>query len=898
LALYRLVADAAGDWPATVASSLVWWGTMLGRGSPNGRTWSIKAAGRESWAYGTIGLGLPKEPLRMIGQTYLDANAGETFMRASLLIVNLFDVTNILITYVDQTTDSAALEGLSSYSDIAATVNTFLAGVAAIGGGASFDSQGSSSVRFSTDVGHDGVIVRWDREQDTTWIGSPGPWYTARLNLQLHEKVWRILGYEPAVQNSDRDPVDNEDQYGQFARAAEWLPGVWTGSFYAANARAMQAFEEADSSDTDVVADDYVSGGYDRRWPPIYPGGAQVLDMDAPGQEIQLVTLDPLYLPSSMGAPLMGQLDAPTSAYSIDGGIGDVTHQGIMLVKGPYRREGDEDKHKAAAGYAFPIERQREEGMCVQVARVCWRQNSDGSVAVDSTGYPRVVVHEWCEPRVYGVDFDRLTGTWASWRDAPADAIETTARPVLVLEHGRGPDCAPLVLAQLLASTGGAAGWRTDDTWGATQYGFGGSPDLEIGPNDLGLSGFGDERLGLWTDAMPARVGRRIPASLLSTALIEAAIADLAEADLARCKVVAVEPTSGRKLIAELLAPLGWAMSLEGGKLGIFDPWTFRAPGASGIVDSESYAADPGQPAEARPSQQLRELSPVDRVDVQAARDPSSGTFSRVFAIAATDPGAHLRAQTMSRQITAGYLVHPQAKAERGTGWRDELSARWGLGFRWWASAHFKVTFKVPAHAAGEFDVGSVVSLTDSWVVSPSGVYGVALAPGFVVSRVLDCKAERAEVSALISADDMLLYSPAAVVTRYDDDEDGEGFRLFVEDDAFGFRGGSTFDVEGFVEPGLTTAGGNALIELFAFDSVSWSRGIYGTVSSVNAAAGSCYILLSGALTGATFYRDRWHVAVLRNDAEQTAAWVADVFGPLCAKDGTSDGTLGRRFSG
>jgi hypothetical protein len=135
-------------------------------------------------------------------------------------------------------------------------------------------------------------------------------------------------------------------------------------------------------------------------------------------------------------------------------------------------------------------------------------------------------------------------------------------------------------------------------------------------------------------------------------------------------------------------------------------------------------------------------------------------------------------------------------------------------------------------------------------------------------------------------------------VTRYDDDEDGEGYRLFCDDDALGCRDGATFDVSGFVEPGLTASGGNALIEGFAFDGVTWTRGIYGTVDYVYESSGSCFIKLTGALTGATYRRDQWHVFVLRNDAEQTAAWVAEVFAPLCAKDGTSDGTLGRRFAG
>jgi hypothetical protein len=895
LALYRLVQDSAGDWPVDVSSSLVWWGTLLGRGTPTRRSWALRAAGRESWAYGTIGAGLPKEPLRVRGLTTLSQSEGTSFMRASLAIAGLHDETVIEYIYEDQLTDSAALDGLSTYADVASGVDAFLASLASTSG---FDAFGASSLSFVTAAGQDGITVRWSRAQDINWSG--GPWASARLILQLHEDAWRILGYEPSVQNSDRDPVDNEDQYGQFSRAAEWLPGVWNGKFWAANARAIQAMERGDTSDTEVVADDYVNGEWPRRWPPIYPGGCQVLTMQ-PGQELQIVTLDPLYLPSSLAVPLMAALDSPTSAFTISDGVGEVTHQGLMMMRGPYRRSTDLETAKAPAGYAFGIERERVDGRTVQVARVCWRENADGSVARDSAGYPRVAVYEWCDPRLYGIDYDRLTGTWASWIEPPEDGLPTTARPLLVLEHGRGPDSVPLVLAQLLASTGGAVAWYTDSGWLSYQYGLGGAPDLEVGPNDLALGGWGDERLGLWTDAQPARVGRRIPASLIAGApglqgSLADAISGLADADLARCKVTSVEPTSSRKLIAELLAPLGWAMSLAGGRFGLFDPWTFRAPTSAGIVTIESYAGKPGDFDAARPQQDLRELSPIDRLDVSAVRDPSANTFARVMPIAATDSGAPYRAQTMPRALMAGFLVHPQAEASKGPDWKSELIARWSLGFRFWASAHYKVTFTVPAWRASEFEVGSIVSLTDEQIVSPAGVYGVASAPGFVVARSLSPYDETAQVQALISADTLIQYAPAFVCTRYDADEDGEGYRLFAEADAFGSRDGSTVDVGGFAEPAFSDAGGSALIEGFAFDGVSWSRGIYGTVQSVD--TDNSIVHLTGALTGATYYRDRWHVFVLRDQANQSAAWVDEVFAPLCDKDGTAGGSLGRRFTG
>lgn len=901
MALYRLVRSAAGVWPADISTSLVWWGSMLGRAEPEDRVWPIKAAGRESWAMGTIGIGLPKEPLRARAVVQLDPDLGETMMRANLATVYLYDL-NIAAetTFVLQSTDSSSLIGASTYEDIAAIFDAWLASIAAIGGGASFDSQGNSSLGFSTTSGDDGVWIRYDRTQDAGWLG--GFWTVARLTVTMHEKVWKALGYEPSVQNAERDPVDNFDQYGKFEQSPEWLPGRWQAQFYSASPIAMKAFED-NTSFYDVISEEFFSYGYARRWPPIYPGGCQVLDMGAALQEVQLVTLDPLFLPSTKAAPLAADPDQPNAVYTIGDGVGAVTHQGVMIFRGPYRRARDEDNAKAPAGYSFGIEREREEGRTVQVARVCWREGADGSLAIDSTNFPRVVIYEWLEPRLYGVGFDRISGQWASWREAPDGAVETMATPLLAIESSRGGDSTPLVIAQLLASTGTAGAWYTDDTLAVEQFGIGGSPDLDVGANDLALDDIGDERLGRWTDVHSARLGRRIPAQLIAGApdlqgSFALAIAELADLDLARCKATTTEPASMRKLLGELLSPLGWCMSLAGGRFGMFDPWTFRAPISTGTITSEAYAAKPGDPSSARPKQSLRKLSPIDRLEVQATRDPSANTFAKTFTIAATDSAAHVRPQTITRQILGTHLVHEQAKAN-GSGWKTDFHTRWNRGFTFWASAHYEVTFTVSAARAGEFEVGSIVSITDSWVVSPGGVYGVAQAPGFVTARSLDFAAASAKVTALISADTLLQYAPAVVVTRYDANDDAEGYRLFCEDDAFGSRQGDGYDVDGLVEPDWSTAGGAALLEGFAFDGVSWTRGIFGTVASIDTSTpGSTFVQLSGALTGATFYSDRWHVFVLREAATQSAAWVSAVHAPICDKDGTSNGALGKKFTG
>jgi hypothetical protein len=183
------------------------------------------------------------------------------------------------------------------------------------------------------------------------------------------------------------------------------------------------------------------------------------------------------------------------------------------------------------------------------------------------------------------------------------------------------------------------------------------------------------------------------------------------------------------------------------------------------------------------------------------------------------------------------------------------------------------------------------VEITNPWLVNPAAAsYGVTSAPGYVLSRSVNAKAETCQITCLVSGGTLLLYAPAALATRYDDNEVAEGYRLFVEDDYLSIRSG-TFDCQGFVEPGWSTAGGDASIEVFSFDGSTWTGGIYGTVDSVNAAAGNCYIKLTGALTGATWYRDRHHIVVLREATNQAAAWPLVVYAPIGNKSGNYTGS-------
>jgi hypothetical protein len=162
-----------------------------------------------------------------------------------------------------------------------------------------------------------------------------------------------------------------------------------------------------------------------------------------------------------------------------------------------------------------------------------------------------------------------------------------------------------------------------------------------------------------------------------------------------------------------------------------------------------------------------------------------------------------------------------------------------------------------------------------------------------VIARDFSAERETVSLTMLVGNESaMRLYSPAALVTSYDAGAD----RLHVADDWLGDRDGD-LDVSGFAEPSYSSEGGSASVEVLQFDGVEWSGGIYGTVASVQAVPGSCYLQLSGPLTGATYYRDKLTIVVLREWANQSAAWVKRWHAPICESDGThSGGTPGIPF--
>ena len=895
-AIYRLV-KGASTWGEP---QRIWWGTMLGQGSLEGRTWSFRCAGPESWLGGNLGVGSIKEPIQVEATVAFSNDEIETEVRGSIYIYSL-QTAQVEYTYTSSYIDTTCMAGASSYDDVAQAMSDFLDDLIVDAGGP-YDYL---NVSMATTPGSDGITVTWEKQNDPNGGGASDSW-ALQVMIQAHEKVWQILGYDPRQQNSDRHPIENADEYGQFSTAGQkpQLTNRWAGRFYSANAKAMAAFEGLDDLTWAEISEDDLSNNWaPRRWPPLASGGGQSWAMESSGQEFIFRTYDPLYIVGGQSRWLLADPTDPDSVFTISNGVGEVNAQGIMVFEGPYRKRGDEDGGSKDPG-ASKAER---EGRSKQVARVCWRASADGNLELDNDGYPRAVIAEWLEPRLYGIDWPRLTGSWGGWRSPPADAIANTALPLTVFEsdaYKEITDNVEHVFHSLLSTTGTGAGFGGT----ASTYTVG------IGANGPALAGLDVDYL----DIESANVGLGIPEDLIGdTARLRA---QLGVSNLLQSKAAFVGPISARKLVQTLLAPSGASISLAGGKYSLFDPWTFVdfSDAALSLVSlsPEDYAGDPGDPSSARAMQELRDYSPIDRLEMQARIDPTSGNYAKKIEQRSWDRGAQYRGQTIPMKVDGDHLIHNLVTAP-GSQWVSDFEVRWRQGTEFWAASHFPVHITVSANRGEQIWPGQAVIITDPWLADPvRGQYDLSYGVGYVTSRVFSCRDERVELVLLVSASPARYFAPAVSATRYDEDDEAEGYRLHVEDSLYRWNTLNAGDFGGLRNPGIlgfqppswySATPIDTDIEIFQFDGVTWTRGIYGTVTSVSLDTfpveiadhrnPTGWLNLDGPLTGNTYYRDMHHIVMLRKNGEQTADWVAAVYAPICDKDGTSDGSLGAKFT-
>jgi hypothetical protein len=885
-----------GAWQTLEQAQLVGLGTLLGQGTVYREAWEFRCTGVEGWIGGNLGAGSLADPLDVAPVGKVE-DAFAATVSASLVLARLsdFEVGHEWVSPLSATAISVGL-GAITYGDLVTDIQGLLATVEADASSGWAFNAADSSLSYSTSAGADGFTVQWNISSEVAGgfiLGSSFSDFAVRLRVSMHESLWTLLGYDVRSQPIV-DPVEDQAEYCQFSPSLAFADH-WVGSFWSAAPQAMLAQLTGDFAALELTTElwDYPSNFQGPRlWPPIYAGGASTWTLQA-GQEFQILTSNPVHFLGTLSRPVMADPDDPFTAIEITD-VGVATHQGLVVVEGPYRRVGDTDGAQSPAeGYAFDIELERKLGRTKQVFRVAWRQASDGSMSTDTEGRPRAVVYRVEDPRVWGFEFEQLHGPWSGWRQAPEGGRDMTVQPLIGIEYGSDDgNQSSLLMRRILATTGSATTWKSDDTLAVDIFGTQwATPTLEAGANDKAAP--------LALDAEVAQLGLGVPADLIGGESDWAAWDGVGE-HVSRAIVVSAGATSARAVLNGLLAPAGLCWSFAGGRLGVIDPTRFPSPDEVSliVVTPSDYAGKPGDPLSAQPTQELREWAPIDLAEISGTREPTSATFRTKVSRRATDPGATGRAQTIVHKITAPHAVN-RSTLILGSGWLSETYSRFSETCTFWCRPHFVVEARLHADDAANVWPGDGLLLTDPWLVDPSGAaedYGIIAAIGRVTKRVYSARDEVVTITALLNAETAItLYSPAAVVTEYV--VAGGNYSLAASDDWLGCRLDGSFDVEGFAEPYWSTDGTAMQVEGFAWNGVGWSRGIYGEVVSVVASTGACSLVLSGPLTGATYYRDHHHVFVPRRFADQTAAWALRYFAALCLEDGSHDtGTAGKTF--
>lgn len=897
LRVFHNVLAAPGDlsgvnWTAPANSDVIWFGTVLDAGGVSGKTWSLECAGPESWLEKTLGQDTWLNPAS-VSDVELQFAENEGLIGGWLCeygsSVGLgHSILNEEVYGSDEFTTSFTDGDIET---IRSELDTWLQALAAAAGtDGTYAASGfqPKTVAFVADPGRLEISI-------TSNVDNHG----AALVLIMHRKVWERLGYLPGFQGGpppavqDAGYIDHlehtDSRFVRFVSPEEWQNGIphpdgnweWpTGDYWAAAFTTMPPGEwpgTLNKAGAGVSAPNYnYNGGHTRSWIPMYPGGAFTIpaDLSLPVEiEIGLSGQAGVFLEGQHDAAPCSAVDDPDTAYSIGDGVGSVDRTRLFVLYGPRRMTND---------FNDP---ENEDFTEAQPCRASW-VNDSGQIKISATlGNPRLVIHEWLEPRDFGINRPRLVDNWVGLGNTVEEGNRIHILPISHFgANDNGLDPIHVHMQAALLSTGTGTGFS----------GFYKAPgSIDEGENEPDGDGEPNPKYVKDYDTFP--FGLQIPASRVQPPAEWWKEWQKLEQPLRYGKLAYVGQASGADVLQALMEPLGLCPTLRDGKFGMFCPWDQISQDDADItITSEAYSSGVRGPASARPRQALRVFAPIDKLLLKYSWNILDAAPAHQETISATDHGVRYRTQNVEQPISAHAL-------RLGHDWLPALKTRWKRGFTWWGKRHFKVAGQRLQRLKGQ-DCwpGTRVLYTDPWLVDPIGTYEtVANFPGFVDKITYDCAKEEAIVDFLIQEDGALglhYYAPMARVFAYDN---GDPYVLYCYDDMYEVGFGHV-DTKWFVEPAWSDAGGDLDIELLQYNGETWSGGIFGTVQSVSIVEGAASITLTGALTGATFYRDKDTIAIPREYANQGAAWAKALFAGIANEDGEVNGSTANsvKFNG
>lgn len=837
VALYQIIRDSRVDtdnalaWPTwdaqDSAGQCIWWGRLRDRGEIAGnRKWRLQAAGMESPLNRTLGSKLHRGWLPVSSSTL---QLGETERAIAVELGSVNWNSGVAKSVYASADLSNSLSASGTAADYEGEIDTLVQSCAT-GATEDYSSSGGHFEDFNDNeiqVSLDRIRIRTDDGTDDTRL--------SYCTITMHVKVWRALGYDPALQGAHKWPLDKYgisftrheagDVYSYAAKnegAEATCPAddYWTAWF------GTPAFPWTPIGDGGEESVDNPPGHNDGIWRdyfPLYEGGSVVhFGMDS--QADFTIGPDAVYIPPDPLVPWLStsqvnSTDCDSARY--------FAFRGKRLVA------------DVAAGGLFdpdtgdPLEDAEHEEI-YQVGRVAWVEAGSYGSITEIDGEKTLILERWMDPRAFGFDFDAI-GPGEEWvaLNGGEFQIECTPLNAYAYWYSGNAELAWKLLPMLLLSTGTASLSGNADTGVTWSEGD--------NPSDWSANNAWSQA----SDRAAADMGLGIPNEMVADpkdfrdAFAEGPAKEGAAADEVRYVYRTFE---SKAMIQSLLRPRGLAMSLAGKKYGVQKFDLFDPADADADIGDDDLIGSTSDPGSGRPDQDMRATGSINEIVLRYRWDPVDEQTAREIKERARDANAHQRGNFPPLQLEE-HGLHMNGK---GT---DAFRLYWAFDrARFYARRHFLVrNLRIRRVKGQDLNVGSRIRLSSEWILGLDGTYGITNAIGVITAQRF-MPGEQGGVyvcDALIYAgqfgDNLRVFSPLGLITDISSDV------VTLASDANHLDHGEGSDAGPFAKSSWMS-GGAATVGILYWERDGWAlHGATQTVSSVDTGANT--VTLAGAFS-------------------------------------------------
>ncbi len=843
-ALYIIYRDCdTGEWPSwqdqhDSGASLLWWGTTTEL-TCEALTWTMECEGPSSWLRRQLG-GNRSPEWRPVGTSItLATDAGADQHLAAY--------------YFSYRTTTLWERGAGSYYVAADALPTT---------GTATDFRSAIQTRLNTVAATAGPDTTWSTARTASCLFLQGRIemqvgdfsYAAYAYVCLHERVWRVLGFDPKAQagtipGGDPLVVDFIDPAGLAFELAPFAAVPGSGYYLARLSTIPAQYDSLAAAGTDAD-NNGTPRSYDaihiENLTTLYPGG---------NQEIR-VGLGPGSAPY-----LEGQLCRAPTEYTMSNTGGAVDSMAFVALRGSLKTDADADVVTMGA-----------------LARVGFHDDASfggHGPGPDADGYLKLWIQEYIEPRFVGID-RKFTGPWSS--------LDLAWCPANLLGYNtKNGDRADLVLLRTMLSTG-TASWAGYDGQGAVQT--------------LGANAHPDADAPQGSDVEIADLGLAIPADLIDAASFVATANALPKggknSGLNLCKFAWLGSFDSQAFVWGVLEQRGWGMGLVGGQYRLFPRAQVLDPGDVEVAfGPDDFAAD----ADFVEVADLRPFLPIDGWQATYGAPLIEGTGSDeelTATVSSIDPQSRSRrTNNVSSQDGRGLIPvrlwddEPGAPASWIPAWSQLFGRELG---DWFTAPWMTVDIPVRWSIGRQIGPGSVVSLSSHYAPNREGTYGLSNRIGRVLSTTINLEDLSVVARVLVQPGDpgaLRRFAPVAcvldTVSTVEARHDAVSQTFYCYADFFE-HGDDAHDVAWFAEPSWSTVGGQAIVWGWQWDGRTWAQTLSLVVDTVDTAANS---ITYKSMTG-TWHEAQPTVLMLAPyDSQTPGKWPQAVFSVITDSDGT-----------